>query len=194
MWHSFAMITLIYDLFKENFKTGRWGVSIVKSSDEEQHVEYLAKMFERLRKYKLRLNPNKCNSTAMFWEIFMTISIRNKLLFIHIWDVCEMWRSIEFTLINYLWEIFMPGKRGVTTIVEMYLILSCDFYVGIYSCMIAWWFIRRHDDYFLFIYCKCMIYCLNRNRALHSHPIGGYGCVGLRCQLSVSTTNCSRLW
>jgi len=33
---------------------------IVKSSDEEQHVEYLGKMFERLRKYKLRMNPNKC--------------------------------------------------------------------------------------------------------------------------------------
>lgn len=33
---------------------------IVKSGIEEEHVEYLLKMFQRLRKYKLRLNPNKC--------------------------------------------------------------------------------------------------------------------------------------
>ena len=33
---------------------------IVKSGTEEEHVEYLLKMFQWLRKYKLRLNPNKC--------------------------------------------------------------------------------------------------------------------------------------
>jgi len=33
---------------------------IVKSGMEEEHVEYLLKMFQWLRKYKLRLNPNKC--------------------------------------------------------------------------------------------------------------------------------------
>jgi len=33
---------------------------IVKSGTEEEHVEYLLKMFQRLRKYKLCLNPNKC--------------------------------------------------------------------------------------------------------------------------------------
>jgi len=32
---------------------------IVKSGTEEEHVEYLLKMFQRLRKYKLSLNPNK---------------------------------------------------------------------------------------------------------------------------------------
>jgi len=41
-------------------------------------------------------------------------------------------------------------------IVEMYLISAVTFYVEIYSCMITWWFIRRCDDYFLFIYCNCM--------------------------------------
>jgi len=51
-----------------------------------------------------------------------------------------------------------------------WLLLRCiwvsavTFYVEILSCMITWWFIRRRDDYFLFIYCNCMIYCLNRNR------------------------------
>jgi len=33
---------------------------IVKSGTEEEHVEYLLKMFQWLRKNKLRLNPNKC--------------------------------------------------------------------------------------------------------------------------------------
>lgn len=33
---------------------------IEKSKTEEDHVEYLSKLFQRLRKYKLRLNPNKC--------------------------------------------------------------------------------------------------------------------------------------
>ena len=33
---------------------------IAKSGTEEEHVEYLLKLFQRLRKQKLRLNPNKC--------------------------------------------------------------------------------------------------------------------------------------
>src|SRR4051812_21502201 len=30
------------------------------STTEEKHVEYLLKLFQCLRKYKLRLNPSKC--------------------------------------------------------------------------------------------------------------------------------------
>ena len=33
---------------------------IAKSRTEEEHVEHLSKLFQHLRKYKLRLNPNKC--------------------------------------------------------------------------------------------------------------------------------------
>ena len=33
---------------------------ISKSQTEEGHIEYLLKLFQRLRKYRLRLNPNKC--------------------------------------------------------------------------------------------------------------------------------------
>ena len=33
---------------------------IAKSQTEEGHIEDLLKLFQRLRKYRLRLNPNKC--------------------------------------------------------------------------------------------------------------------------------------
>jgi hypothetical protein len=33
---------------------------IAKSRTEVEHVEHLLKLFQRLRKYKLRMNPNKC--------------------------------------------------------------------------------------------------------------------------------------
>ena len=33
---------------------------IVRSQTEEEHLDHLQKLFERLEKYKLRLNPNKC--------------------------------------------------------------------------------------------------------------------------------------
>ena len=33
---------------------------IARSQNEEQHLDHLHKLFERLKKYKLRLNPNKC--------------------------------------------------------------------------------------------------------------------------------------
>jgi len=54
-----GMTTLFHDMIHKEVEVYVDDM-IVKSSDEEQHVEYLEKMFERLRKYKLRLNPNKC--------------------------------------------------------------------------------------------------------------------------------------
>ena len=33
---------------------------IARSQNEEEHLNHLYKIFERLKKYKLRLNPNKC--------------------------------------------------------------------------------------------------------------------------------------
>ena len=34
---------------------------ISKAQTEEGHIEDLLKLFQRLRKYRLRLNPNKCS-------------------------------------------------------------------------------------------------------------------------------------
>ena len=41
------MIALFYDM-------------IARFHTEEEHLDHLHKLFERLKKYKLRLNPNKC--------------------------------------------------------------------------------------------------------------------------------------
>jgi hypothetical protein len=54
-----GMTTLFHDMIHKEIEVYVDDM-IVKSSDEEQHVVYLKRMFERLRKYKLRLNPNKC--------------------------------------------------------------------------------------------------------------------------------------
>jgi len=35
--------------------------TIAKSREGENHVQILKKLFEKLRKYKLRLNPTKCS-------------------------------------------------------------------------------------------------------------------------------------
>src|ERR1044072_3067092 len=42
-----AMTTLFHDM-------------IAKFDTEEEHIKYLLKLFQRLRKFQLRLNPNKC--------------------------------------------------------------------------------------------------------------------------------------
>ena len=33
---------------------------IARSQTEEEHLDHLQKLFDRLKTYKLRLNPNKC--------------------------------------------------------------------------------------------------------------------------------------
>ena len=33
---------------------------IARSQTEEEHLDHLQKLFDRLKAYKLRLNPNKC--------------------------------------------------------------------------------------------------------------------------------------
>ncbi|GAU40248.1 hypothetical protein TSUD_219590 [Trifolium subterraneum] len=54
-----GMTTLFHDMMHKEIEVYVDDM-IVKSGTEEEHVKYLLKMFQRLRKYRLRLNPNKC--------------------------------------------------------------------------------------------------------------------------------------
>ena len=54
------MVTLFHDMLHKKIKMYVDDV-IVKSKKENNHVQVLRKLFERLRKYKLRLNPTKCS-------------------------------------------------------------------------------------------------------------------------------------
>ena len=54
-----AMTTLFHDMMHKEIEVYVDDM-IVKSRTEVEHVEHLLTLFQRLRKYKLRLNPNKC--------------------------------------------------------------------------------------------------------------------------------------
>ena len=54
-----AMTTLFHDLMHKEIEVYVDDM-IAKSHTEEWHVEDLLKLFQRLRKYCLRLNLNKC--------------------------------------------------------------------------------------------------------------------------------------
>ena len=54
-----AMITLFHDMIHKEIEVYVDDM-IAKSQTEEEHLVNLEKLFERLRKFKLRLNPNKC--------------------------------------------------------------------------------------------------------------------------------------
>ena len=53
------MTTLFHDMMHKEIEVYVDDM-IAKSSDKEEHIEHLLKLFQRLRKYKLCLNPNKC--------------------------------------------------------------------------------------------------------------------------------------
>src|SRR3954466_10328119 len=54
-----AMTTLFHDMMHKEIEVYVDDM-IAKSSTKEEHIEYLTKLFQRLRKFQLRLNPNKC--------------------------------------------------------------------------------------------------------------------------------------
>src|SRR3954464_5859358 len=54
-----AMVTLFHDMIHKEVEVYVDGM-IAKSCTEEEHITHLHKLFERLKKFKLRLNPNKC--------------------------------------------------------------------------------------------------------------------------------------
>lgn len=54
-----AMTTLFHDMIHKDIEFYMDDI-IAKSQTEEDHLDHLLKLFKRLRKYQLRLNPNKC--------------------------------------------------------------------------------------------------------------------------------------
>ncbi|XP_058746121.1 uncharacterized protein LOC131618991 [Vicia villosa] len=54
-----AMVTLFHDMIHKEIEVYVDDM-IAKSHTEEEHLVHLKKLFERLRKFRLRLNPNKC--------------------------------------------------------------------------------------------------------------------------------------
>jgi uncharacterized membrane protein len=54
-----AMVTLFHDMMHKEIEVYVDDM-IAKSRERENHVQILKKLFERLRKYKLRLNPMRC--------------------------------------------------------------------------------------------------------------------------------------
>ncbi|XP_045822052.1 uncharacterized protein LOC123914933 [Trifolium pratense] len=54
-----AMVTLFHDMIHKEIEVYVDDM-IAKSQGEEEHLVHLRKLFARLRKFKLRLNPNKC--------------------------------------------------------------------------------------------------------------------------------------
>src|ERR1044072_4087199 len=54
-----AMTTLFHDMMHKEIEVYVDDM-IVKSNTKEEHIEYLLKLFQRLRKYQFCLNPNKC--------------------------------------------------------------------------------------------------------------------------------------
>ena len=58
-----AMVTLFHDMMHKEIEVYVDDL-IAKSREDESHVENLRKLFERLRKFQLKLNPVKCTFGA----------------------------------------------------------------------------------------------------------------------------------
>ena len=54
-----AMVALFHEMIHHEIEVYVDDM-IVRSQTEEEHLDHLQKLFDRLKLYKLRLNPNKC--------------------------------------------------------------------------------------------------------------------------------------
>jgi hypothetical protein len=63
-----AMVTLLHDMMHKEIEVYMDDMA-AKSKEEESRVQILKKLLERLRKYKLRLNPAKCSFGMKSWEV-----------------------------------------------------------------------------------------------------------------------------
>ncbi len=57
--YQLAMVTLFHDMIHHEIEVYVDGM-IAKSRTSQDHLTDLRKLFQRLKKYQLRLNPNKC--------------------------------------------------------------------------------------------------------------------------------------
>ena len=57
--YQWAMVALFHDMMHQEIKVYVDDI-IDKSKTEEEHLVNLRKLFERLKRYQLRLNPTKC--------------------------------------------------------------------------------------------------------------------------------------
>ena len=72
------MTTLFHDMMHKEIEVYVDDM-IAKSINEGGHVEHLLKLFQRLRKYKLRLNPNKCTFGVRSGKLFTLLLAREVL-------------------------------------------------------------------------------------------------------------------
>ena len=63
-----AMVTLFHDMIHKKIEVYVDDM-IAKSQGKDDHVVNLRKLFERLRKFQLKLNPAKCISWATFGKL-----------------------------------------------------------------------------------------------------------------------------
>jgi len=61
-------VTLFHDMIHKEIEVYVDDM-IAKSRSEEEHLVNLRKLFERLRKFKLRLNPAKCTFGVRFGKL-----------------------------------------------------------------------------------------------------------------------------
>ena len=61
--YQHAMVALFHDMIHQAIEVNM-GDMIARSQTEDEHLDHLQKLFERLKKYKLRLNPSKCTFGA----------------------------------------------------------------------------------------------------------------------------------
>jgi Iap family predicted aminopeptidase len=63
-----AMVTLFHDMIHKEIEVYMDDM-IAKSKNEEDHVQVLRKLFDRLRKYQLKLNPAKMLIWGEVWRV-----------------------------------------------------------------------------------------------------------------------------
>ena len=72
------MVSLFHDMIHHEIEV-YVGDMIARLQTEEQQLDHLNKLFERLKKYKLKLNPNKCTFRVRSGKLLGFVSVRKVL-------------------------------------------------------------------------------------------------------------------